>query len=239
MKYLGGKYERRRQEFKKLENNKQFSGFIPYYTTQIYYLQEKWDLVIEKGEGMVNAAPAEQRNELLKMVGDAYFETGKYIKATQYLDAYKGIDGKKTREDFYRVAYCYYEVGEIQKAIDSFEKAAPGNDQLSQNALYHLGDCYLKVKDKKKARSAFEQASKFNFNTNIEEDALFNYAKLSYELSYSPFNETVKAYMTTKNYRDAISSIEKIKVKTPSVKEAYQRVTYYRGLELFNDGNYT
>ena len=260
--YLDGKYETALQEFKKLENNKQFSGFIPYYTTQIYYLQEKWDLVIEKGEGMVNAAPAEQRNELLKMVGDAYFETGKYIKATQYLDAYKGIDGKKTREDFYRVAYCYYEVGEIQKAIDSFEKAAPGNDQLSQNALYHLGDCYLKAKDKKKARSAFEQASKFSFNANIEEDALFNYAKLSYELSYSPFNETIKAfdqyidkypnserndaafdylvkvYMTTKNYRDAISSIEKIKVKTPSVKEAYQRVTYYRGLELFNDGNY-
>ncbi len=260
--YLDGKYETALQEFKKLEHNKQFSGFIPYYTTQIYYLQEKWDLVIEKGEGMVNAAPTEQRNELLKMVGDAYFETGKYIKATQYLDAYKGIDGKKTREDYYRVAYCYYQVGENQKAIESFEKAAPGNDQLAQNALYHLGDCYLKVKDKKKARSAFEQASKFSFNADIEEDALFNYAKLSYELSYSPFNETIKAfdqyitkypnserndaafdylvkvYMTTKNYRDAISSIEKIKVQSPSVKEAYQRVTYYRGLELFNDGNY-
>jgi len=45
--------------------------------------------------------------------------------------------------------------------------------------------------------------------------------------------------MTTRNYREAISSIEKIKVKSPSVKEAYQRVTYYRGLEYFNDGNYS
>ena len=44
--------------------------------------------------------------------------------------------------------------------------------------------------------------------------------------------------MTTRNYRDAITSIEKIKIKSPSVREAYQRVTYFRGLELFNDANY-
>lgn len=41
--------------------------------------------------------------------------------------------------------------------------------------------------------------------------------------------------MVTKNYKDAISSIEKIKVKTPTILKAYQRVAYYRGLELFNN----
>ena len=95
--------------------------------------------------------------------------------------------------------------------------------------------------------------------TNIKEDALFNYAKLTYELSYSPFNETIKAfdnyislypnsernaeayriltevYMVTKNYNDAIESIEKIASKTPTILQAYQRVTFYRGLELFNN----
>ena len=98
-----------------------------------------------------------------------------------------------------------------------------------------------------------------DFNDKIKEDALFSYAKLTYELSYSPFNETIKAfdkyislypnsernteayrylvdvYMVTRNYNDAISSIEKIQNKTPNILRAYQRVTFYRGLELFNN----
>lgn len=260
--YLDGKYETALQEFRKLENNPQFSGFIPYYTIQIYYIQGKFDSVIEIGEKIVYSAPDEQKNEVLKILGDAYFETGKFIQAIKFLVDYKGVDGKKTREDFYKLGYCYYKAGEYKKAIDAFENVTTQNDELAQNTYYHLADCNLRISNKKNARAAFEQASKFHFNPTIEEDALFNYAKLSYELSYSPFNETIKAfdqyianypnserndaafdylvkvYMTTRNYRDAISSIEKIKVKSLSVKEAYQRVTYFRGLELFNDGNY-
>ena len=41
--------------------------------------------------------------------------------------------------------------------------------------------------------------------------------------------------MVTKNYKDAVASIQKIKVKTPAILKAYQRVAYYRGLELFNN----
>ena len=112
---------------------------------------------------------------------------------------------------------------------------------------------------KKKARVAFEAASEMDFDERIKEDALFNYAKMTYELSYSPFNETIKAfdkyiasypnsernnqayqylvqvYMVTKNYDDAINSIENIQVKNSSINKAYQRVTFFRGLELFNN----
>ncbi|MBN1926955.1 MAG: tetratricopeptide repeat protein [Prolixibacteraceae bacterium] len=261
--YLEGNYETALMEFSKLEHNRKFSGFISYYTTQIYYLQEKYDRVIETGEKIVNGAPPEQRNELYKIIGDAYFETGRYINAVKYLDAYKGVSGRKSREDYYRLAICYENYDENEKAIEAFSKVTVRNDLLAQNALYHMAGCYLKMNDKQKARAAFEQASKFDFDPAIEEDALFNYAKLSYELSYSPFNEAIKAFdqyitkypdserndaafdylvkvfMTTRNYRDAINSIEKIKVKSASVKEAYQRVTYFRGLELFNDGQYS
>src|SRR5690606_12808625 len=110
-------------------------------------------------------------------------------------------------------------------------------DEMAQNAYYHLADCYVKTNEKEKAKMAYDAASKLDFNEKIKEDALFNYAKLTYELSYSPFNETIKAfdkyielypnseknneaytilsevYMVTKNYKDAITSIEKIKVK--------------------------
>lgn len=261
--YLEGNYETALSEFSKLENDRQFSGFIKYYTTQIYYLQEKYDLVIEYGEKLVGGAPADQKNELNKIVGDAYYETGRYINAIKYLEGYKGLSGKKTPEDYFRLAYCYYQIKDYSNAIAAFEKATFQKDELAQNAFYHLADCYLKTDDKNKARAAFEEASKYSFDPAIEEDALFNFAKLTYELSYSPFNETIKAfdkyidkypdsnrndaafdylvkvYMSTRNYKDAITSIEKIKNQTPAIKEAYQRVTYYRGLELLNDRRYT
>lgn len=260
--YLEGNYKTALDEFSTLKNNREFKGFIDYYTIQIYYLMEDYDKVIEIGENLSKAAPAEQKNEILKIVGDAFYENKKFINAIKYLEEYPGVNGRKAPEDFYRLGYCYYQTKDYQNAIINFEKATGNKDLMAQNAYYHLADCYLKTDQKNKARVAFDQASKYDFDPKIERDALFNYAKLTYELSYSPFNETIKAfdqyiskypdserndvafnylvkvYMTTKNYGDAIASIEKIKNQSASIKEAYQRVTYYRGLELLNDGHY-
>lgn len=261
--YLEGNYETALTEFSRIKDDPQFMPVIPFYTCQIYYLQEKYDSVVEMAPRLLASAPESQKNDLNKIVGDSYFELGQYDQAVKYLEAYEGVKGKKTREDFYRVGYAYYKTQNFEKAVPAFEKASVGSDLLAQNAYYHLADSYLGIGDKNKAKYAFERASQYSFDPKIEEDALFNYAKITYELSYSPFNETIKAfdqyiakypdserndaafdylvkvYMTTRNYRDAISSIEKIKVQSPSVKEAYQRVTYYRGLEFFNDGKYS
>ena len=66
---------------------------------------------------------------------------------------------------------------------------------MTQNAYYHLADCYLHTGDKKNARIAFEAASRADFDKAIKEDAMFNYLKLNYELSFSPFNEIVNSFM--------------------------------------------
>ncbi|MCH7535338.1 MAG: tetratricopeptide repeat protein, partial [Bacteroidetes bacterium] len=93
----------------------------------------------------------------------------------------------------------------------------------------------------------------------IREDALFNFAKLSYESKYNPFREAitafqdfidqypkseklskayeylVNAYLTTKNYGAALESLEKVKDKDIQLQQAYQMLAYNRGVELFND----
>ena len=116
------------------------------------------------------------------------------------------------------------------------------DDELNQNTYYHLADSYLKLNDKKKAASAFQMASKYDFDEEIKEEALYNYSKLTFELYYSPFNESidvlndyiskypntkrtdeaynylVTAYMNTKNYKAALESLEKIKTKSQDIK---------------------
>ena len=43
-------------------------------------------------------------------------------------------------------------------------------------------------------------------------------------------------YLTTKNYKEALKSIENIKKRDAKLNEAYQRIAFNRGVELFNEG---
>lgn len=260
--YLNGNYETALQEFLKLKKNPVFEKVIPFYISQIYYKQAKYREVVDYTAPLINKVSADQQPELARLLGDSYFHLREFKNAIQFLEFYLSDKNNKGREENYMLGYCYYLDSQEAKAIPYLEIACKGKDELAQNAYYHLADCYVTTNDKNKARQAFEAASELDFDPKIKEDALFNYAKITYELSYSPFNETIKAfdkyitsypnaerndvaydylvkvYMSTSNYRDAMASIENIKVKNQSVKKAYQRVAYYRALECFNNLDY-
>lgn len=257
--YLQENYESALDGFTKLNNDPNYSRVIPLYVSHIYYKQEKYNEVVNYTTAIIDDVQEEDKTELSKIIGDSYFHLSDYEKAIPYLETYFNTTNLKTREDNYILGVCYYHTSQFEKATPLLENASKGNDELAQNAYYHLADCYIKTNDKEKAKLAFDAASKLDFDENIKEDALFSYAKLTYELSYSPFNETIKAfdnyislypnsernaeayriltevYMVTRNYKDAIESIEKIASKTPTILQAYQRVTFNRGLELFNN----
>ena len=44
-----------------------------------------------------------------------------------------------------------------------------------------------------------------------------------------------KVLSSTKNYRDAIDVLESISNKSEDAQEAYQKVTYFRALEFYNE----
>jgi TolA-binding protein len=257
--YLNENYEAALQGFSRLDGDPTYSQVIPLYVSHIYYKQQKYDQVISYTSSIIDQVAEEHKVELSKILGDSYFHLNQYSEAIPYLETYYNSPGPKTREDGYILGFCYYHTRSFDKAAPLLEKASMGNDEMAQNAYYHLADSYIQLGEKEKARVAFDAASNMDFNERIKEDALFSFAKLTYELSYSPFNETIKAFdryislypnsernseayrylvevfMITRNYSDAINSIEKIQNKTPAVLRAYQRVTFYRGLELFNN----
>jgi TolA-binding protein len=260
--YLKNNYETALEGFRQLQDDPNFSKVIPMYVSQIYYKQKRYDDVVNYIVPIINDVEEAHKPELAKIVGDSYFHLRRYTEAIQFLEYYHETPGAKSREDNYLLGYCYYITGQYDKSVPFLEGATRGNDQLAQNAFYHLADALIRTNQKEKARIAFGSASEMEFDDRIREDALFNYAKLTYELSYSPFNETIKAFdryitlypnserntaayqylvevfMVTKNYRDAIESIEKIQVRNTAINQAYQRVTYYRGLELFGNSAY-
>ena len=183
IQYLKGNYETALQEFLKLKKNPVFEKVIPFYISQIYYKQAKYREVVDYTAPLINKVTADQQPELARLLGDSYFHLRDFKNAIQFLEFYLSNKNNKGREENYMLGYCYYLNSEEAKAIPYLEIACKGKDELAQNAYYHLADCYVSTNDKNKARQAFEAASELDFDAKIKEDALFNYAKITYEFS--------------------------------------------------------
>ncbi|MBT3209515.1 MAG: tetratricopeptide repeat protein [Bacteroidetes bacterium] len=260
--YQQKNYQTALNHFNNLSDDSLFAAIVPYYITQIYYYKDDYEKIVDYAPDLLDNATPTRSSEIARIIGEAYFKLKDYKNAEPYLEKFKENEKSISREDKYLLAFVYYSNGKFEEASKLFKKVANGKDKFAQNSSFHLADCYIKLNDKTKAKAAFSEASKMDFDKNMAENALFNYAKLTYELSYSPFNETintfekfiekypesenidlaydflVKVYTTSKNYKAALNSIEKISNKNQKIKEAYQRISYYRALELFTNLKY-
>lgn len=252
-------YETAYEGFMKLRNDESFGPIVPFYIVQILYMKKDYDSILEMAPALIKSAPKGREIELYRFIGDAWFNKQNYSEALPYIEQYNKNSKTITREDKYQLGYCYYKTGNIDQAIKILLETGVRSDLLSQNIWYVLGDCYLKKGDLKRAHFAFGEASKMNYDKDIKEESLFNYAKLTYETSYSPFGEAISAFqeyidlypgsarieeaynylisalMQIKNYRAALSALDKIGTRDPRMEEAYQRVAFFRGLELFRN----
>ncbi|MCD6347567.1 MAG: tetratricopeptide repeat protein [Bacteroidales bacterium] len=257
IQYLKGNYENSLADFLDLKDRKEYKGVVPYYITQIYYLQEKYEEVIGFAPGLLRQANEDQRTEIARIIGDAYFRLKDYSDAIPYLEQYKIGVKKINRQEHYQLGYAYYMNKQLNKAVAELERVKDGDDALSQNSNHLLGGILISLDDKYKARNAFRKASLLEFDKTIQEESLLNYAKLTFDLSISgetlrafeeflntfPDSESlddvydylVKVFMNTRNYKEALVTLDKISDKNADVKAAYQRIAYYRGLELFNN----
>ena len=260
MAYEGDNYQEANKYFDAVSGDEKYAEKLSYYQADMNFKSGNFEKAIELGQKAMAKSNAAEKSELNKIIGESYFNLKKYNEAIPYLVAYKGKKGRWNNTDYYQLGYAYYKQNNFENAIAQFNKIIGGKDGVAQNAYYHLGESYLKLNKKQEALNAFKNASEMPFDTAIQEDAYLNYAKLSYELGNSyqsvpsillgfinkyPNNSSrsvvekllIDSYISSKNYKEALVLLEKN--KTPENKEAYQKVTFYRGLELYTDRSYT
>lgn len=261
--YADSNYTEALSGFLPLQDDESFGPLIPYYLAHIYYRLNDYDKLLEVGEDLIENATPSRAPEIAKLMGDAFYTKEDYRNAVKYLELYKDKGGKMRQKDHFQLGYAYYKTGRTYDAINSFNKItnSGGNNALQQNAWYHLGDLYLKQGEKQQAMTAFKAASEIDASPTVREDAYFNYAKLSYEIS-NPFEDAITTlndfldefpdsphkkevnrylanlYVTTKDYERAMEAIERTGMQSPAMKEAYQKVAFYRASELFNSLKY-
>ncbi len=245
------------KSFLAIEDSKMFSSVIPYYVSQIYYLKKDYSKTAKYISENIGKADIAYKNEMNHLLGESYFQLSEYAKALPLLEKYVAANDKVRPDNIYELAYSQYKVGQYQKAAENFIQLNLLDDKMGQNATYTLADCYLKLGEKEKAKAAFQSAASKDFDASTKANAQLNFAKLALELgsptecvaSLENFlsqgqpddlaNEAgelmAMALLQSKDYDRAYSIIEKLKNLTPALKETYQRVTYFRALQLYND----
>lgn len=257
--YEGDDYEEATELFDNIKDEERYAEGLSYYQADMNFKLGKFQEAIDLGSAQYENSKPQEKSELSKIIGESYFNLEKYAEAIPYLKAYKGKRGKWSNTDYYQLGYAYYKQGAYENAIGEFNKIVSGRNAVAQNAYYHLAESYLKLDQKQQALNAFKNASEMDFSVEIQEDAWLNYAKLSYEIGNSfqstpqvilsflqaypnnGNNEELKdllidSYITSKNYGAAIDLLENN--KSFSNKKAYQKVAFYRGVELYNEGDY-
>lgn len=252
-------YKTAESYFEKVKGDESIDKNVSYFQANMKFKQGQFEQAISEGlKQLGKTKNHEELSELNKIIGESYFNLGKYNQAIPYLKEYKGKKGKFSNTDFYYLGYAYYKNKDYGNAIDQFNKIIDGNDPVAQNAYYHLAECYLNTEQKQQALNAFRNAYQMDYDAQIKKDSHLNYARLSYEignpyesvpevlLSYSrkyPNDNKeeiqsllIDSYISSGNYQAAIALLEKS--NDPRDQEVYKKVSFYRGLELFNELQY-
>jgi len=257
--YEGDNYVQANTLFDEVKDLEKYTKNLSYFQSDMSFKSGAFQKAINSGLKQLSTSNPKDKSQLNKIIGESYFNLQAYDKAIPYLQAYKGRGGKWNNTDYYQLGYAYYKQGDHGAAIAEFNKIISGSNAVAQNAYYHLAESYLRSGQKQQALNAFKNASEMDFEAAIKEDAFYNYAKLSYEIgnSYQNVPEILQGYLkvypntvhkeevqkllidsfiTSRNYKAAIALLENSNTYTN--KNVYQKVTFYRGLECYNEGDY-
>ena len=259
MAYEGDDYDEANAYFEQVNNNERYKEKLSYYQADLNFKLGNFEKAIELAKEKFDKSDENERSELSKIIGESYFNLEKYEECIPYLKDYKGKDGKWNNTDFYQLGYAYYKQKNYEAAISEFNKIVGGKDATAQNAYYHLAESYINLDKKQEALNAFRNASKMSFDLKIQEDAWLNYAKVSYEIG-NPYESApqvlsgymekypnssnkeeletllIDSYITSKNYKEALKLLEG--KRSFENKVAFQKVAFYRGVELYNESNF-
>lgn len=261
--YINGDIEDAYQGFASLKSSDAYATIVPFYLLQIEFERGNYKYVVTNCDELLKSATGSERKALLRVASESWFRLEGYSKAMQYIAAYaQAFEGTMSREDNYLLGYTMYRTANYAGAVEPLKIACNGTDELAQNASYHLADCYIRLGDKRNAISAFALAANEQYNKDIAEDALFNYGKLLFETGGGTFNESINvltryitrypesvrtpeakelliaAYYNSKDYDMAYNAIRNFPNPDGSLKMALQKITYFRGLEAFENGDY-
>jgi len=242
--------------FEKVSSSKKYKNFIPYYLTQIYFNEQDYQRVVDYGERQLTNPELKKAIEIKGLIGRSYFELGNENKSLTYLREVEAAEVELTTADFYQLGYLAYKEGSYDEAIKNLSKVAEQKDDTGNQANYYLGHAYIQSNKREAARNSFAHVKRKTSNPSLKDEATYNYGLLSAELQHdreavnalmeiAPTSEyytvaqeaLAKLFLRTEDYDNALRILDDLDKRNPILKEAYQKVSFYKGKQLLDADN--
>lgn len=243
--------------FDKVGEGNQFSLMARYFATESQFMRRQYADVVKRGESIYGQLDRDMQSSLARILSEAWYELGDKEKASQYLDVYRKSGAEMSRKDHYFSGILSYGLNAYPEAIEAFSHVLGTSDELGQNAWYYTANSYLQCRNKVAALDAFKTAASCSFDPVIQEDAFFNFAKLSFDVNsdISQFarymekwpnsgkDDVINNYMATsfllsKDYDAAVKALSAIRDHTAESADNYQKATFFRALQLIEGKAY-
>ena len=232
-----------------------FRELSSFYLVDCRFMQKDYDYVVTNGVSLYKEEPGVRKAHLARIISESFLVKGDKAKAKEYFAATSKEN--MNRSDYFYAGSVLYAVEDYKGAIANFEKMTERTDSLGQIANYQLANAYLNTGNNIAAMNSFKAASEVDWSPVMKEDAMFNYAKLAFDLNKdtSAFAKYINTYNTSKrgdeiynymalaslynrDYAAAVEAYDKIDELDRSQQSNYVKAYYLRGEQLVASGAY-
>lgn len=260
--YKKNNYREAYEDFLRIENDTYYKNEAPNWIVSSLYQLKDYDKLLTYGERLLTQQRGNNKlDDVALYVAEVQYEKGDYAAAATAYERYKRMKtGALPPTVALHYGHTQFRANNYTGAIETLKNIAPGKDSVAQYASYLVGISYLQTNNPTFALTAFDNAGRLNFNPIVQEEALFNHAKVQLELgnnneAVKELNDFIAKYPGTKkedevtqliaegysganNNVGAITYIEKLRTRTPKINATYQRLTYNQGVSNFNTEKY-
>lgn len=234
-----------------------FADHSNYYLLECRFMNKDYSYVIQNGPQMFETIPVERQPHLARIISESYLVLGNVDQAKDFYEKSTASTEDRTRSDYFYAGSMLYAVKDYEGAIENFNNMSFRTDSLGQIASYELGNAYIQTKNKVAAMNSFKEAASLAFDSEIQEDAMFNYAKLAFDLNQDgvPFADYISRYAKSKrgddiysymalsklvarDYAGAVEAYDMIDELSPDMRSNYMKANYLRANQLIANGSW-
>ncbi|MGN0190695.1 MAG: tetratricopeptide repeat protein [Candidatus Cryptobacteroides sp.] len=256
IEYENAEYGKAEQHFLASGGDSRFAEMASYYVLECRFLAKDYGYVIENGPELYRSVPEDRKLRLGRMISEAYLIRGDSETALRYYNPEPDASGHKSRTDLFFGGSVFYAEKDYKGAIENFSAMENRTDSLGQIANYQLGWSYLQTGNKVLSMEAFRDAASCDWDGKITEDALFNSAKLSFDINSDarPFRNYIKKYprartqeiysymalaeLCSGDWQAAVDAYDNVDDLSPEMERNYVKANYLRARQLVAAGAY-
>lgn len=253
--YTRGDYRKAKELLSDSDTSRLPGSMADYYLAQIAFAERDFSRSLALSTKLLanTSVPQEYIAEACRLAGESQYNLGHDAEAVKLLARYVTLTPDPLPSALYILGLSYYRAGQYPEAITALTDVSRLDSAMGQSALLTIGQSLIAQGQYSSAMIALDKAWHLDYDPDVKELALYNYAVAKTEGGRVPFGSTVshfeeflrlfpdspnaprireylvKGYITDNNLPAALASINAVAHPSESLLQAKQVVLYTLG----------